>query len=430
MTLEKREGSSGSTDLQEARQPELPGVPLSVGEEQEGAVAQGASTEAQTPHPTMSEALLAEYDYERPKRGDIRKGIIVSMQPSEIVVDIGAKRECIIANSDYQKLLSEAAGELHAGDEVSVYIIKPEDRDGHLLGSLYLAQMEGDWARAEALEASGEIFEARVSGQNRGGLLVPFGRLRGFVPASHLVGPSSRDGDQPVALTHWIGKTLPFKVIEVNRRRNRLILSYRAARRQWRPQQRESLLETLHEGDTRKGIVSSLASFGAFVDLGGADGLIHISELAWYRVEHPSDLLKVGQEIEVYVLRVDPSRGRVGLSLKRLQPDPWTMVEGKYAPGQVVEVRITKLVDFGAFAEVEKGIEGLIHASELADPAPARVGDAVQPGEVHLAKVLRVDAENRRIGLSLRAVTPEEQAARQGEAPEAPGPATPGENTI
>ncbi|HOR01604.1 MAG TPA: S1 RNA-binding domain-containing protein [Anaerolineae bacterium] len=424
MALEKREGS-GPADLQEAGRPEAPGVPLSVDDEQEGAAGQGAPAEAQTPDPTMSEALLAEYDYERPKRGDIRSGVIVSMQPSEIIVDIGAKRECIVAGSDYQKLVGEAAVEFHAGDEVSVYVIKPEDRDGHLLGSLYLAQMESDWTRAEEFEASGEIFEARVSGQNRGGLLVPFGRLRGFVPASHLVGPSSRDGDQPVALTHWIGKTLPFKVIEVNRRRNRLILSYRAARRQWRPQQREGLLETLHEGDTRRGVVSSLASFGAFVDLGGADGLIHISELAWYRVEHPSDLLRVGQEIDVYVLRVDPSRGRVGLSLKRLQPDPWTLVEGKYAAGQVVQVRITKLVDFGAFAEVEKGIEGLIHASELADAAPARVEDAVQPGEVHLARVLRVDAENRRIGLSLRAVAPEEHAAQQEQAPDAAEPDEP-----
>ncbi len=414
MALEERESDTGSTDLQEAGRSEPPEAPpLAAGEAAEEAVEQEASLEAQAPGPGMSEALLAEYDYERPKRGDVRQGTIVSIQPSEIIVDIGAKRECIIAASDYQKLGEEAIAALRVGDEVTIYIVKPEDRDGHLVGSLYLAQMEEDWTRAEAYEASGQIFEGRVSGQNRGGLLVPFGRLRGFVPASHLVGSGGDGGGQPIVLNHWIGKTLPFKVIEVNRRRNRLILSYRAARRQWRSQQRESLLESLHEGDVRQGVVSSLAAFGAFVDLGGTDGLIHVSELAWYRVERPSDILQVGQEVEVYVLRVDPHRGRVGLSLKKLQPDPWSLVESKYEPGQTVEARITKLVDFGAFAEVEPGIEGLIHITELADPAPARSEEAVQPGEVHLAKVLRVDAQGRRIGLSLKAVTPEELEAWQ-----------------
>ncbi len=415
MAFEEREDDTRLTDLQESER----ALPLEAPAmaSQEEVAAEGtepeASAEAQTPGMGMSEALLAEYDYERPKRGDVRHGTIVSIQSSEIVVDIGAKRECIVAASDFQKLGEEAIAALNVGDEVAIYIVKPEDRDGHLVGSLYLAQMEEDWAQAEAYEGSGEIFEAEVTGQNRGGLLVPFGRLRGFVPASHLVGSSGDGASQPLVLNHWIGKTLPFKVIEVNRRRNRLILSYRAARRQWRSQQRESLLESLHEGDVRRGVVSSLASFGAFVDLGGTDGLIHVSELAWYRVEHPSHLLQVGQEVEVYVLRVDPQRGRVGLSLKRLQPDPWSLVEGKYEPGQAVQVRITKLVDFGAFAEVEPGVEGLIHITELAEPAPVRAEEIVQPGEVHLVKVLRIEAQSRRIGLSLKAVTPEELQAWQ-----------------
>ena len=369
--------------------------------------------EPPAPAPSMSEAILDEYDYERPKRGDVRKGVVVSVGPEEIVVDIGAKRECLVQSSDLEKLGSEAVAQIHEGDEVSVYIVKPENREGHLIGSLYLAQMEDDWTHAEELERSGEIFEAKVTGQNRGGLLVPFGRLRGFVPASHLVGTGSSTADRSKMLGHWLGRTLPFKVIEVNRRRNRLILSYRAARRQWRSQQKRNLLEELQEGDVRRGIVSSLASFGAFVDLGGADGLIHISEMAWYRVEQPSDVLQVGQEVDVYVLRVDRERGRIGLSLKRLQPDPWTLVEAQYRPDQLVEVKITKLVDFGAFAELEKGIEGLIHITELADPTPVRADEIVLPDEVCLARVLRVDAQNRRIGLSLKAVDPAEFEAWQ-----------------
>jgi len=412
MARETQEGGD-LADLEEARQIDRAATPLWVSQQEEGKPAERSTgqeeAEAQAPGATMSEALLKEYDYSDPKRGDVRNGVVIGEASSQYIVDVGAKRECLVAVSDYQKL--GAGAPLKAGDELPVYIIKADAQDGHLVGSFYLAQVEHDWAKAEAFEASGQIFEAEVVGQNRGGLLVHFGRLRGFVPASHLVGSGNSDAAQkPVVLDHWIGKVLPFKVIEVNRRRNRLILSYRAARRQWRSQQKENLLETLHEGDVCTGIVSSLASFGAFVDLGGADGLIHVSELAWYRVGHPSELLKVGQEVDVYVLRVDPTRGRVGLSLKRLQPDPWTLVEGKYKPGQVLQVRVTKLVDFGAFAEIEKGVEGLIHVTEMSDPAPARPEDAVEPGQVRLAKVLRVDAQNRRIGLSLRAVTPEELA--------------------
>lgn len=398
--------------------PEVPAEPEGESAPEAAVAPQDASApeeilpEPQGPALGMSQAILDEYDYERLKRGDIRKGIVLSLGANEIVVDIGAKRECIVAASDLQKLGDEAAG-ICEGNEIPVYIVKPEDREGHLVGSLYMAKLEDDWAHAEACEQSGEVFEAKVSGQNRGGLLVPFGRLRGFVPASHLVGPAGEGEERPQSLNNWIGKTLPFKVIEVNRRRNRLILSYRAARRQWRAQQKQSLLDNLTEGSIQHGIISSLASFGAFVDLGGADGLIHISEMAWYRVEHPSELLQVGQEVEVYVLRVEGERGRIGLSLKRLQPDPWGLVESKYTPGQLVEGKISKLADFGAFAEIEKGVEGLIHLTEMADPAPARPEDAVQPGEVHLLRVLRVDSQNRRVGLSMRAVEPQELEAWQ-----------------
>jgi small subunit ribosomal protein S1 len=427
MARETQEGGS-SADLEEPRQIDRAAMPLWVSQ-QEGAAKAGEEPTgqgeegAQAPGPAMSEALLQEYDYSDPKRGDVRNGLVIGGDGDYYVVDVGAKRECLVAVSDYRKL-GGAADESPLGKELPVYILRADAQDGHLVGSFYLAEVERDWDLAEEYEASGRIFEAEAVAQNRGGLLVHFGRLRGFVPASHLVDSgSSGTAGKPVALDHWVGKVLPFKVIEVNRRRNRLILSYRAARRQWRSQQKENLLEKLHEGDVCKGVVSSLASFGAFVDLGGADGLIHVSELAWYRVGHPSELLRVGQEIAVYVLRVDPARGRVGLSLKRLQPDPWTLVQEKYQPGQLLPVRVSKLVDFGAFAEIEKGVEGLIHLTEISDPPPARPEDALEPGQVCLAKVLRVDAQNRRIGLSLRAVTPEEQAAWEAQHPQGAQPA-------
>jgi len=406
------DNSDNPSDLQEVEYSTTQGTPLADQSKatQEALPADaetGSETmaaESQAPATAMSQIPLDEYDYSRPQRGEVRQGVVLSIHPTEMIIDIGAKRECVVPASDYQKLGNDFVSGIKEGSEVSVYIVKPEDREGHLVGSLHLAELEQDWTRAEEAERDGTVFEAQVIGQNRGGLLVPFGRLRGFVPTSHLIGVTSEAEGRPAALGPWIGKTLPFKVIEVNRRRNRLILSYRAARRQWRNQQKRNLLEGLHDGDIRKGIISSLASFGAFVDLGGADGLIHVSEMAWYRVEHPSEILSVGQEVEVYVLRVDGDRGRIGLSLKRLQPDPWTLVADKYLPGQTVEVTITKLVDFGAFAEVEKGVEGLIHLSELAEPTPARAEEVVAPGQVRLARVLRVDPANRRIGLSLKAV--------------------------
>jgi len=414
MVPDTREGSSeDTTDLADKVLPAV--APLFAGAQGEGSAekAQAEAAEATAAEEAEASAAVSEEvprqdETDAPRRGEVRQGTVVSVGATEIAVNLG-KCECTVPMSDVHKLGPEAAAGIREGSEVSVYIVKPGNREGRVVGSLYLAAIEREWDRAEERAQRGEIFEAQVTGQNRGGLLVPFGRLRGFVPASHLVGTNA--SAQTVVLSHWIGKTLPFKVIEVNRRRNRLILSYRAARRQWRAQQKQSLLEDLHEGDIRRGIVSSLASFGAFVDLGGADGLIHVSELAWYRVDHPSEILQVGQEVDVYVLRVDGERGRIGLSLKRLQPDPWTLVEEKYQPGQNVEGTITKLVDFGAFAELEKGVEGLIHITELADPAPARAEDIVHPGEVHLLRVLRTDARNRRIGLSLKAVDPEERLA-------------------
>ena len=275
--------------------------------------------------------------------------------------------------------------------------------------SINLALIHQDWLRAEEFFTSGEIYEGKVSNCNKGGLVVPFGRISGFIPASQLVNMSRRlSHEQKMArLSEFVGKTLPLKIIEVQRRRRRLIFSERMAQRQWREQQKQRLMNELYEGEIRRGTVSSLCNFGAFVDLGGADGLVHISELAWYRVKHPREVLSVGDEVDVYVLRLDYNRRRIGLSIKRLQPDPWTLVDDKYRVGQVVQGKITNVVDFGAFARLEPGVEGLIHISQLAEGNVGHPSNVVKIGDELTLRVISVSARRRRIGLSLRQVPPQ-----------------------
>ena len=254
-----------------------------------------------------------------------------------------------------------------------------------------------------------------VAGYNKGGLIVRLGKVRGFVPASQLTTRRQRAQGETLSgedlRAQLVGQKLQLKIIELDRERNRLILSERAAMREWRRQQKAQLLADLREGDIRRGEVISLCDFGAFVDLGGADGLVHLSELSWRRVAHPSEVLKVGDEVEVYVLNVDRERKRIGLSLKRLQPDPWTQAVNKYTVGQLVEGTITKLVKFGAFARLsDDDIEGLIHISELSDQHVTHPKEVVKEGDVLTLRVIRVDAQRRRIGLSLKQVASGEYA--------------------
>jgi small subunit ribosomal protein S1 len=258
-----------------------------------------------------------------------------------------------------------------------------------------------------------EIIEEEITGFNKGGLLIQFGQIQGFVPASQVISMrrGSQGQDYQQALQDLVGEELPLKVIEVDHRRRRLILSERQARREWRQAQKEEFLEELEESQIRTGVVTSFCDFGAFVNLGVMDGLIHISELSWKRVDKPSDVLELGQEIEVYVLSVDRERERIALSLKRLQPDPWEEAAGKYQEGQLVECVITNVVRFGAFARLEPGIEGLVHISELAEGPVREPEDIVQVGERLLLKVIRVDMERHRIALSLRQVTADDRAS-------------------
>ncbi|MCK4317117.1 MAG: S1 RNA-binding domain-containing protein, partial [Anaerolineae bacterium] len=256
----------------------------------------------------------------------------------------------------------------------------------------------------------GELYEGEVSGYNRGGLVVQFGKIRGFIPASQVVGLPRRlpEEDRRRRLADIVGQQFGLKIIEVDRRRRRLIFSQRRALRAWQELQRERVMDQLVEGETCHGRVTDITSFGAFVDLGGADGLIHVSELSWGRVDNPHQVLKVGDEVDVYVLNLDRERKRIALSLKKLQPDPWTLVDDHYRTEQLVEGRVTRVLDFGAFVELDLGVEGLLHASEMIGAPEFRPSDIVHPGETLLVKIIRIDSRRKRIALSARQVRQDE----------------------
>uniref|UniRef100_A0A540VIR1 S1 RNA-binding domain-containing protein n=2 Tax=Litorilinea aerophila TaxID=1204385 RepID=A0A540VIR1_9CHLR len=385
-------------------------APYAAGSTQGADSAHGFHTPDGDVHPMALLLDEIEQTLAEPQTGEIRKGIIVDKRPNEILVDIGFKSEGIVSGRELDRI-RDMLDSLEVGAEVPVYVLR-EDRDGNLLLSISRAQAEKDWERAEALMQSQEIFESPVAAYNRGGVIVKLGQVRGFVPASQLSAESQSQSDPEAedAEERWaklVGERLMLKVIDIDRRRNRLILSERQAVREWRRQQKDLLLETLKEGDVYEGVISSLADFGAFVDLGGADGLIHLSELSWNRVSHPSEVVSVGDKVKVQILSVDRERRRIGLSLRRLQPEPWDLVNENYEVGQIVRGRITKLVNFGAFARLEKdGIEGLIHISELADRRVNHPKEVVAEGEEYDLRIIRIDTDRRRMGLSLKQATP------------------------
>jgi small subunit ribosomal protein S1 len=358
---------------------------------------------------SMEKLLEESYAYRPFQRGDILVGVIVSSSPTEILIDIGSKTEGLVSSRELERMGPEAIEELKVGDEVSVYVLNPEDKNGNVILSLNRAQLEKDWQAAQDIFEAEECFEATVSGYNKGGLIVRLGKVRGFVPASQLVPPYQKSQEQPQSNEeYWarmVGQQLQLKVIELDRRRNRLILSERAAMREWRRQQKETLLNELQEGDVRRGRVSSLCNFGAFIDLGGADGLVHLSELSWGRVSHPKEVLQINDEVDVYVLNVDREKRRIGLSIKRLQPEPWSLVPERYSVGQLVQATVTKLTNFGAFARLDNDeIEGLIHISELSEDPIAHPKEVLRERDVVTLRIIRIDADRRRMGLSLKRV--------------------------
>jgi small subunit ribosomal protein S1 len=348
--------------------------------------------------------LEQDLDLDLPGRGDLREGVIVEIRPSELLVNVGSKRDGVVPQSDLARLDQEYVKSLHEGQTVDVVISKQPDDDGIFVLSMADALQQRDWITAQELLENGEITVHKVVGYNKGGLTVEFNHLRGFVPASHIVDmPRNLSEDQRrIELENRIGQKMRLKVIEVERRRRRLVMSESLAEREYQAQRREELFKTLNVGDIITGEVRSLRPFGAFVDIGGADGLLHVSEIGWSNINHPREALEVGETIDVQVIRIDPDNQRIALSRKRLLPNPWDTVEDRYHPGDVVPANITRVVDFGAFAELEPGIEGLIHISELADIAVAEPLKTVRVGDKVEVKVLRVDRKRQRVGLSLR----------------------------
>ena len=361
---------------------------------------------------SMAELLDGGYGRLPPKRGDAVEGVIVRIRPTEILVDVGYKSEGIVTDRDLDRLDPEYRKSLKVGDRIMAYVLHPENRNGDMILSLSRALMESDWQEASRLFEAEEILEKPVAGYNRGGVIVNLGRVRGFVPASQIasarLGRGLDNGERETILAKLVGRDLKLKIIEMDRRRNRLILSERAAQREWREEQKARLLTELREGEVRHGVVSSLCDFGAFVDLGGADGLIHLSELAWRRVRHPREMLSLGQEVDVYVLGVDRERRRIALSLKRLEKEPWSRIEEKYDVGQLVTCTITKLTDFGAFARLDEDIEGLVHISELSDERIEHANEVLEEGQEVTLRIIRIDVSRQRIGLSLRRAQEEE----------------------
>ena len=328
------------------------------------------------------------------QRGGLLTGHVISIGDSGVIVDLGLKRDGVIPRSDLERLPDDEA-QLEIGDEIAVMIVDPVDQDGNLIVSIAQARESGDWLKAKVLLEKDDIFEATPISFNRGGLIVPFGRLRGFVPASHLSElPRGLDqAERAEYLEQIVGKKLPFKVLEVDPQRHRLVLSERKAVRQWRQERKSEIIKSLNEGEVRKGVVTSLREFGAFVDIGGADGLIHISELSWKRVDNPGQLLEVGQEVDTLILHLDYAANRIGLSLKRLQPNPWKKAAEKIEAGMVLDGKVTREASSGVYVGIEDGIEGLVRSS---------LGYTLPPEGMDVrVRVLSFDREKERMNLEM-----------------------------
>ncbi len=335
-----------------------------------------------------------------PRRGEIRNAMILEVRDREIIVDLNAKQDGIVRLEDLERLDDQFRGSLNVGDEVPVYVLNPRDQDDNLIVSINMGLQRYDWERARELLKEEEVDNVRVTGNNRGGILVRWRRLEGFIPSSHLT--SINFTDRRDVWNDLIGQELIVKVIEVDQDRRRLIFSEREAQKEWRAQQKARLLAELQEGDVVEGTVTGLRDFGAFVNLGGADGLIHVSELAWHRVDHPQDILKVGDKIDVYVLNLDRQSNRIALSRKRLLRDPWEDAAERYHEGQLVEGTVTNVVDFGAFVALDNGLEGLLHLSEMGDGSLKEPHSYVQKGDRLSLRISHLEPEKRRVGFTQR----------------------------
>jgi small subunit ribosomal protein S1 len=411
-----------ATDTATSSEPEAPAAPESAAEAEPMTMAELMD------HPDNEVKSL--------KHGDVVEGTVVRIDPDEILVDFGGKSEGVVSNRELMNRRGPREGdegrpEIQVGNQVLVYVLQPESPEGHAVLSLRRAGLERKWRGMQERFDAGEIVEARVIDHNKGGLIVDLG-VRGFVPISQIVDfprrprdEQPRDAAQEIAekLQPFVGRTLRLKILEVNRKANRLILSEKVALYEERREKRDELFSSLETGQRVKGVVRSIAPFGVFVDLGGIDGLVHKSELSWNKVNNPETAYQIGDEVEAEVIDINHERGRISLSIRRLQPDPWQESVAKYKIGDVIEGTVTKLVNFGAFVRVEEGLEGLIHISELSHQRVAHPGDVVQEGQQVKLRIISLDSERHRLGLSLKqaedrpAPAPREERPRRDRGP-------------
>ncbi|MDQ6682930.1 MAG: 30S ribosomal protein S1 [Chloroflexota bacterium] len=418
--------------VQPAAEPDSGELPPADAQDADAQDADAQDADAQDAEPmTMAELLDQPHNEVKSlKHGDVVEGSVVRIDPDEILVDFGGKSEGVVSNRELMSRRGprdgeEARPELKVGDEVLVYVLQPESPEGHAVLSLRRAGLERKWRAMQERFDAGEIVEARVIDHNKGGLIVDLG-VRGFVPISQIVDfprrprdEQPRDAAQEIAekLQPFVGRTLRLKILEVNRKANRLILSEKVALYEERREKRDELFSSLQVGQRVQGTVRSIAPFGVFIDLGGIDGLVHKSELSWNKVNNPETAYAIGDEVEAEVIDINHERGRISLSIRRLQPDPWQESVAKYRINDVIEGTVTKLVNFGAFVRVEEGLEGLIHISELSNQRVAHPGDVVKEGDVLKLKIISLDSERHRLGLSLK------QAEERPVAEAAPAPA-------
>ncbi|MCY3638681.1 MAG: S1 RNA-binding domain-containing protein [Chloroflexota bacterium] len=351
------------------------------------------------------------------RRGEVVDGEVMGFsEDGGILVNIGHKSEGVVQQREMRSLSEEEYNNLGIGDKIITYVLRPESADNAAILSIDRALGETGWRELEKCLEDNETVEGSILGFNKGGAIVDVRKVQGFVPMSQLVSvprdifrdrseteeDAEAENRRMERQAEETGKTLQLKILEINRSRNRAIFSERQAVQEWRDAQKARLVEELQVGETRKGVVTGISSFGAFVDLGGADGLVHISEMSWGPVAKPEDVVSIGDELDVFVLRVDIENKKIALSLRRLEPEPWETIHERLHVDDIVDAQITKLTNFGAFARVEGNIEGLIHISELSDRVIGHPREVVQEGEDVKLKVLRIEPERRRLGLSLK----------------------------
>ncbi len=368
-------------------------------------IEQGANLDADNNMASLLESEGMNIDF--PSQGEIRQGIIASITSNQILVSVGTKSEGIITGRELEAIPEAEREALEVGQEIPVYIINPEDSNGNLVLSYTQAREEENWKHAEELMVNKTPFESKIIAYNKGGLIVGLCGLRGFIPASQIAlsRRASMTGDTPEQrYGKMIGEPITCIVIEVDRERRRLIFSERQASNETREVIKERIIENLQEGEIRKGRVTSLADFGVFVNINGADGLVHLSEISWNQIKNPAEVLKVGDEVSVKVISVDKEKKRIGLSIRQTQDDPWSERIAKYQVGQLLEAEITRLTKFGAFAKLEDDLEGLIHISEISEKRITHAKDVLKEGDKVTVRVIKIDPDAHRIGLSIRRV--------------------------